>query len=59
MYQSRRPRIDPWRVPQVKLAQSLYEESIFVLCFRKLYITLTKLRLRLSKLSALRFAIKR
>ena len=42
---SRGPRIDLWGIPLLILAQSLYEEAIFVRRVRKLKESLTKLEL--------------
>ena len=55
---SRGPKIDPWIIPLVRLAQSLYEVPIFVICSRSPKQSLTKLRLVLSRRYASCFAIK-
>ena len=56
---SRGPRIEPWGIPLITLAQSLHEVSIFVFCSQKPKQSLTKGRLGLSRSYSSSFAGKR
>ena len=53
---SKAPKTDHWGIPLVTLDQSLYEESVFVLYFRKFS---NQIMTGLSRLYASSFAIKR